>query len=109
MPATPTRIKLRGPGGITVTWSDGHVSVYPYADLRKKCPCARCEDRPPQVLEMTEGALPIFGQEPIRPIRAVPIGNYAVQIQWNDGHDSGLYSFSYLRELCPCPECQEVV
>jgi len=30
------------------------------------------------------------------------VGRYAVQIAWTDGHDSGIYTFEYLRELCPC-------
>ena len=34
-----------------------------------------------------------------------PLGRYAVNFVWSDGHDSGIYSFDYLRGLCPCPAC----
>jgi DUF971 family protein len=34
------------------------------------------------------------------------VGQYAVQPTWQDGHDTGIYSFDLLRRLCPCPECR---
>ena len=37
--------------------------------------------------------------------RAELVGRYAMQIYWNDQHSSGIYSFDYLRQICPCPEC----
>ena len=33
------------------------------------------------------------------------VGNYAVSPTWADGHDTGIYSFRLLRELCPCDAC----
>ncbi len=36
------------------------------------------------------------------------VGRYAVNIQWSDGHDTGIYSYQTLRELCPCAECLPV-
>jgi len=51
------------------------------------------------------GGLPILGQKPLHPVRAELVGRYAVQIHWSDGHATGIYTFSYLRNLCPCPEC----
>jgi len=104
--STPTKIKLAaGNNTLEVHWSDGHVSAYPYQYLRGRCPCATCEEMgpPPQ---QAAGALPIFGQKPLRPERAELVGRYAVQIYWSDGHSSGIYAFGHLRRLCPCPECQ---
>jgi DUF971 family protein len=34
-----------------------------------------------------------------------PVGNYAIRIQWSDGHGSGIYSFEHLRKICPCDAC----
>ena len=34
------------------------------------------------------------------------VGGYAVHFSWSDGHDLGIYAYSYLRELCPCPQCR---
>lgn len=33
------------------------------------------------------------------------VGSYAIRIYWNDGHNSGIYSFDHLRKICPCAEC----
>jgi DUF971 family protein len=35
-----------------------------------------------------------------------PVGAYAVQIVWSDGHDTGIYSFESLRQACECLECK---
>jgi DUF971 family protein len=105
MPLTPTKIKLAaGDNTLSIQWSDGHVSAYPYRYLRGKCPCATCDETgaPP---EQAVGGLPIFGQKPLRPERAELVGRYALQIFWSDGHSTGIYAFDHLRNLCPCPEC----
>ena len=108
---TPKSIKLAaGNNTLSVQWSDGHLSVYPYRYLRDKCPCATCHDMPskpsapagPQVIS----PLPMLGQKPLRPDRAELVGRYALQIYWNDAHSAGIYSFEYLRDLCPCAECE---
>jgi DUF971 family protein len=38
-------------------------------------------------------------------VDAEVVGRYAIRIQWNDGHNTGIYSYQHLRELCTCPEC----
>ncbi len=38
--------------------------------------------------------------------KLLPVGNYGLQPEWTDGHQTGLYTWAYLRELCPCPECR---
>lgn len=40
----------------------------------------------------------------VRDLQAV--GNYALQFQWSDGHTAGIYSWQYLRRICPCPSCR---
>jgi DUF971 family protein len=39
-------------------------------------------------------------------VRLFPVGNYAVRFIWDDGHDSGMYSWDRLRQMCPCDECR---
>ena len=36
-----------------------------------------------------------------------PVGNYAIRILWNDGHNTGIYSFEHFRRICPCDACVE--
>lgn len=42
---------------------------------------------------------PLTGKENVKIARLEPVGNYAVRIVFDDGHDSGLYSWDYLAEL----------
>ena len=105
-PAPKSIKRAAGNDTLSIQWSDGHLSVYPYSYLRDKCPCATCHDLPrqpagPQVMS----PLPMLGQKPLRPDRAELVGRYALQIYWNDGHSAGIYSFEYLRGLCPCAQC----
>jgi DUF971 family protein len=105
MPAFPTTIKLAGAeNAVTIEWSDGHRSTYPYSYLRSKCPCATCaENGPPS--DPGTSPFPILGRRPLKPERAELVGRYALQIYWSDGHSTGIYTFDFLRDLCPCPEC----
>lgn len=107
MPIIPKKIKLQaGNDSLAVEWSDGHSSVYGYQFLRDECPCATCtgsEGGLPRP-KTAAGVLPMFRQA-ARPVRAELVGRYALQIFWNDGHSTGIYTFPYLRERCQCPEC----
>ena len=105
MEAVPKTIKLAGGNDtLTIQWSDGHFSAYPYRYLRNKCPCATCSEMGPPA-STAPSPFPMFGVKPLKPERAELVGRYAVQIYWSDGHSSGIYTFDFLRELCPCVEC----
>ncbi len=91
-----------GEGKLRIVWTDGHDSRYSFELLRNNCPCALCVDewtgkRKHLMLLLPPG---------FRALDVKPVGNYAVKITWSDGHDSGIYSFSTLRELCPCEICK---
>ena len=94
-PQVPTRIAQKGPRALEIVWSDGVESVYAVRELRLACACARCVD------EWTgEGRLdPASVPEDVHPLRIEAVGRYAIQIQWSDGHASGIYPFRRLREL----------
>ena len=106
MNAAPTSIKLSAPGGVLVKWSDGHEATYSYAYLRQRCPCATCRDTPPTV-KVTPDPFPIHGKDVIKVTGAAPVGHYAIQFNFNDNHATGIYSYAYLREICPCDRCQK--
>lgn len=104
MSPIPRQIKREGEG-IMITWSDDHVSRLSYADLRRQCPCAQCREHPPRVVSKDD-PLKLIDDRPIYADSAELVGRYAIQFFWNDGHSSGIYSFQFLREICPCPECR---
>lgn len=97
--------------GMDIEWRDAHRSHYSFAWLRDACPCATCnEEREGSGRKIGEpprakpGALPMY-KEPARPTDVNPVGKYAINFHWNDGHSSGIYSWEFLRRECPCAEC----
>lgn len=107
MPVLPRKIKLEGGNEtLAVEWSDGHASAYGYQYLRDRCPCATCTGTEGGALKPAIPSNPLqMFKKALRPLRAELLGRYAVQIYWNDGHSTGIYTFLYLRGLCPCAEC----
>jgi DUF971 family protein len=106
------KVNLTAGTGVDIQWADGHVSHYPFVFLRNACPCAMCNEerektgrKPGAPLKPAPGALPMF-KPAAKPVSAEPVGKYAIKFTWNDDHDLGLYSWKYLREVCPCIECQ---
>jgi DUF971 family protein len=93
--------------GVEITWSDGHVSRYDFPYLRDHCPCATCNDerlKKGDEKSATPNPLPMYKPR-VKAQSASAVGNYAVQIHFSDAHSSGIFSFSHLREICPCDEC----
>ncbi len=92
-----------------ISWGDGHDSIYDFALLRHLCPCAECRPWIEGVGEV--GAVPESVRQASIDIRSLqdvsPVGSYALNIRWADGHASGIYTFEYLRRLCPCEEHRE--
>ena len=98
----PRELKQAGPTELQITWSDGHLSLYPVAYLRRRCRCASCVDE----MSGTPILDPAKVSERIRPIEINPVGRYALNIIWNDGHSSGIYTYEHLRAICPCDKCR---
>ena len=99
---TPTAIEQGGPAELRITWSDGHESLYPVVYLRRSCSCAACVDEWTGERILDPSKVP----DDVKPVRIHPVGRYAISIEWTDDHKSGIYTFEYLRELCPCSACR---
>jgi DUF971 family protein len=104
----PEHIAISKSKGIKIDWKDGHHSDYGLTYLRDKCPCATCtgaHGTPPREPEannpfqMYKPSLKMLGVE--------PVGNYAIRINWSDGHSSGIYSYEHFRRICPCEGCKK--
>ena len=91
-------------GVLGIEWSDGHKAVYPVRYLRQHCPCAACVDERTGQRRLQPDDIPLL----IILQDVAPVGRYALQFTWSDGHDTGIYSYSLLRQLCQCDQCQPV-
>ena len=86
---------------ITFKWPDGHETRYKARDLRLACRCAMC-------IEETSGRAllePATVPAQVQAKRMELMGQYAVLIEWSDGHTIGIYNFRDLRVNCPCEAC----
>jgi ATP-binding protein involved in chromosome partitioning len=104
VPALPVPLAIhRSDEELVITWADDHRASYPARYLRLRCRCAQCEE------EMTGRAIldPATVPEDVIPVRIALMGSYAIRIDWSDGHDTGIYTFEYLKKICPCPQCRE--
>ena len=101
-PLPPQRIH-RGERELVVTWSEGHEATFPARALRLACQCALCQE------EMTGRALldPATVPEDVGPVSVALVGAYAIRITWSDGHDTGIYTYAWLKAHCPCELCRE--
>ena len=96
----PLKIKLDSPSKeLRITWDDGHNEVIQLKLLRDECPCAGCKGEVLFGKVYKPAPLSVF-QEGMYDLGALtPVGQYAIQAVWKDGHDTGIYSWEYLRAL----------
>ena len=101
MDLRPNKLQLQGEDRLVIEWSDGKKRAITFSELRKSCPCATCRElraKPPQptsglqVLSMAEA-------RPLKILGMTPVGNYAYSIAFSDGHDTGIFTLEFLRQL----------
>ena len=103
MSHVPTTIQRSGIA-IEITWSDGNRHSYLPSSLRKACPCAICREKKTadQNAKSQIRALPVLSLAETKPLEVMkmePVGNYAYNIHFSDGHGSGIFTFDLLRTL----------
>ena len=83
---------------LAVSWNDRVESYIALELLRRSCPCAACGGEPDVMGNVTRPEITYSTDSFV--LRAfAPIGGYALQFRWADGHETGIYSFDYLRKL----------
>jgi len=97
----PERLGQDGPGVLTVAWSNGHHGRHRVRALRLACRCAQCVDEWSGERTLDPDRVP----PEVRPLRIEPVGLYGIQIEWSDGHGTGIFTWETLGELCACAEC----
>jgi DUF971 family protein len=92
----PREISQESNTTLRITWADGRVCEYAAATLRRACPCAQCVNE--WTGERTLKPSAISDEVEIGDLSIV--GRYALNFRWSDAHETGIYSFQYLRDLC---------
>ncbi|MDE2889576.1 MAG: DUF971 domain-containing protein [Gemmatimonadota bacterium] len=98
----PIRIDVnRDAGEMEIEWRGGRVDSLALSALRRWCPCALCSDRREQQAR-GRGLHMLTPEErdaTADVTNVVPVGRYAIQIRWGDGHDTGIYTYDSLRRM----------
>jgi DUF971 family protein len=91
----PLKIKIKDSRYLYIQWDDSSETMLQLANLRKSCPCASCIN---ERLNRPATYIPLLAtpQLTIKDIKQV--GTYAIQLTWQDGHDSGIYTYDKLKE-----------
>ena len=80
---------------LQIKWADGHTGRHRLDVLRSLCPCAQCQGHhPSQSLNLTPEQF-----TNIRITDLAAVGSYAYTIVWSDGHNTGIYTLAFLRDL----------
>lgn len=93
----PIKLEQLSPTDLAIHWDDGIVTRHHGADLRRACSCATCVDEWTGEKRLNDKSI----SEDTHPVSIRPTGNYALHIQWSDGHATGFYSFEMLRHWKP--------
>jgi DUF971 family protein len=92
----PRKIKLIENKYLKVDWDDGKENKLDLKVLRKQCPCATCmAERDKQ----GKNYIPLFAENQVKVKSINQVGNYAIQITWNDGHNTGIYEYQFLKNF----------
>lgn len=95
---------------LTISWADGHRSVYSFSLLRNACPCAECAGGHENMGKLPAAEVyfrPVMDSPATRLKGLEAVGGYAISPEWEDGHHYGIYRWDYLRAICPCPACRQ--
>jgi DUF971 family protein len=91
----PTQIIEESNQEIAIKWSDDTETHYTAAQLRRSCPCAGCVNEWTGERMLEPGKI----ADDLTISHTSIVGRYALNFHFSDGHDTGIFSFNYLREL----------
>jgi DUF971 family protein len=97
----PTKIEIVPGDRLAIEWDDRQRREYAFQELRDACPCATCREKR-AAAPAPAALLPILKAEEAQPLKIVgmrPVGQYAYNIQFSDGHDTGIFTLEFLRAL----------
>lgn len=88
---------------LAIVWSDGAESYLKLSDMRRLCPCAECSGERDLLGRLAKPPARPLTTESFKVRGASPVGGYALQVFWGDGHSDGLYVYTKLREWGETP------
>jgi DUF971 family protein len=84
---------------LAIRWDDGGEDFIPLEKLRRACPCAGCKGEVDILGNLYKNPEKPFAPNAFELVRISSVGGYAIQPEWADGHNTGIFSFEYLRRV----------
>jgi DUF971 family protein len=97
----PAAIELEREQHLRLQWADGRITTFALETLRRRCPCAQCRGLRDQGKVAYPGP---HSPQPLRAVDAELVGNWGLLIRWNDGHETGIFSWSVLSSWADDPD-----
>jgi len=98
----PKQVMIVG-AELAIVWDDGREDYIPLEKLRRGCPCAMCKGERDILGTVHRGPNRPLTERSFQAVAHRRVGGYALQIDWADGHNDGIYSWDTLRELASSP------
>jgi DUF971 family protein len=95
----PKTIKIKDKSALEIMWEDESISIIGLKYLRDECPCATCKGETVLLKTYRSPAKKMITPEMHMIKNIETVGEYAIQITWKDGHNTGIYTYEYLQEL----------
>lgn len=95
---TPSNVLIIG-SELAVVWADGREDYLSLEGLRRACPCAQCKGERDLLGNVYRGPRRPLTEASFKPIAHRRVGAYALQLDWADGHNDGIYTFESLRRM----------
>jgi len=92
----PEKIKIKENKYLWIKWSDDTESKISLKKMREMCPCATCLA---QRDNQSKNYIPMSSSSQITVSGIEAVGSYAIQIIWQDGHNTGIYEYPFLKNL----------
>lgn len=92
----PIKIEVVNKTEMHLIWNDNSETTISLEKLRKFCPCATCMTAREN---QNKTFIPLYYSDQIAIAKITKVGNYAINISWQDGHNTGIYEYAFLKNL----------
>jgi DUF971 family protein len=96
---SPKQVKIFKKDNLRITWEDSTEIILSLKYMRDECPCAGCKGETILLKTYRPPAPTVVTPEMYQVKNIEVVGDYAIQITWKDGHNTGIYSWDYIKQL----------
>ena len=96
---SPKQVKIFKKDNLRITWENSTETILSLKYMRDECPCAGCKGETILLKTYRPPGLTVVTPEMYQVKNIEVVGDYAIQVTWKDGHNTGIYSWDYIKQL----------